>query len=283
MKQITLGHTPDADDAFMFFAIATGKVTSPLLEIEHVIEDIETLNWRAIKHELDVTAISAHAYAYVEDYLILRSGASFGLNYGPLVMASKPVQIADLKNSLIAIPGNMTSANLLLKLLIGNFRSKVMHFSSIPQALSSGVVDAGLIIHEAQTSYRTKFHTVVDLGRWWHKITSGLAVPLGINVASRRSMTLEEIREFDSVFRKSIEYAFNHEEEALNYSMEYARGTPKKLMERFVKMYVNKLTVNMGSEGKKSIELLLKKGREQNLLSFSKVLFSDINEDIEMP
>jgi 1,4-dihydroxy-6-naphthoate synthase len=282
VKHITLGHTPDADDAFMFFAIATGKVTSPLFAIEHVIEDIETLNRRAIVHELDVTAISAHAYAYVEDYLILRSGASFGLNYGPLVLSRRPMQISELKDSLIAIPGNMTSANLLLKLLIGNFRSKVMEFSSIPQALSSGSVDAGLIIHEAQISSISKFHTVVDLGKWWHKITSGLAVPLGINVASRRSMTLEEIREFDSVFRKSIDYALNHEEDAVNYSMEYARGTPKELMERFVKMYVNKLTVDMGSEGKKSIELLLKKGREQNILTCFKILFSDINEDIKM-
>lgn len=282
MKHITLGHTPDADDAFMFFAIATRKVTSPMLAVEHVIEDIETLNRRAINHELDVTAISAHAYAYVEDYLILRSGASFGLNYGPLVVAKRHMKIAELKNSLIAIPGNMTSANLLLKLLIGNFRSRVVDFSSVPQAVSSGIVDAGLIIHEAQISSNTEFHTVVDLGKWWHKITSGLAVPLGINVASRRSMTLEEIREFDFVFRKSIEYALSHEGDALNYSMEYARGTPKKSMERFVRMYVNELTVDMGSEGEKSIALLLKKGREQNILSCNKILFSRINEDLKM-
>jgi len=282
VKHITLGHTPDADDAFMFFAIATGKVTSPMLAVEHVIEDIETLNRRAINHELDVTAISAHAYAYVEDYLILRSGASFGLNYGPLVVAKRHMKIAELKNSLIAIPGKMTSANLLLKLLIGNFRSRVVDFSSVPQAVSSGIVDAGLIIHEAQISSNTEFYTVVDLGKWWHKITSGLAVPLGINVASRRSMTLEEIREFDSVFRKSIEYALRHEGDALNYSMEYARGTSKKSMERFVRMYVNELTVDMGSEGEKSIALLLKKGREQNILSCNKILFSGINEDLKM-
>ncbi len=282
MKHITLGHTPDADDAFMFFAIATGKVTSPMLAVEHVIEDIETLNRRAINHELDVTAISAHAYAYVEDYLILRSGASFGLNYGPVVVAKRHMKIAELKNSLIAIPGKMTSANLLLKLLIGNFRSRVVDFSSVPQAVSSGIVDAGLIIHEAQISSNTEFYTVVDLGKWWHKITSGLAVPLGINVASRRSMTLEEIREFDSVFRKSIEYALRHEGDALNYSMEYARGTSKKSMERFVRMYVNELTVDMGSEGEKSIALLLKKGREQNILSCNKILFSGINEDLKM-
>jgi len=282
VKHITLGHTPDADDAFMFFAIATGKVSSPMLAIEHVIEDIETLNRRAINHELDVTAISAHAYAYVEDYLILRSGASFGLNYGPVVVAKRHMKIAELKNSLIAIPGKMTSANLLLKLLIGNFRSRVVDFSSVPQAVSSGIVDAGLIIHEAQISSNTEFYTVVDLGKWWHKITSGLAVPLGINVASRRSMTLEEIREFDSVFRKSIEYATSHEGDALNYSMEYARGTSKKSMERFVRMYVNELTVDMGSEGEKSIALLLKKGREQNILSCNKILFSGINEDLKM-
>lgn len=274
MKHITLGHTPDADDAFMFFAMATGKVGSRMFAIEHVIEDIETLNTRAINHELDITAISVHAYSYVKDYLILRSGASFGLNYGPRVISKKPLQGQELTNRVIAIPGQMTSANLLLKLFIGNFHSKEMNFSSIPEAISSDSVDAGLIIHEAQISESTQFHTVVDLGKWWHNATGGMPVPLGINIASRRSLSLEEIRSFDILFRKSIEYGLKNMDEALEYSMKYARGSSKDLIRRFVKMYVNELTVDMGNQGERSIAHLLKRGREQNFLSFDEVLFS---------
>lgn len=274
MKHITLGHTPDADDAFMFFAMATGKVASPMFEIEHVIEDIETLNTRAINHELDITAISVHAYSYVKDYLILRSGASFGLNYGPRLISKKPLQSQELTNRVIAIPGKLTSANLLLKLFIGNFDGKEMNFSSIPEAISSNSVDAGLVIHEAQISEATQFHTVVDLGKWWHNVTGGMPVPLGINIASRRSLKIEEIRNFDILFRKSIEYGLKNMEEALEYSMKYARGTSKDLIRRFVKMYVNELTVDMGNQGERSIGHLLKRGKEQNILSFDEILFS---------
>jgi 1,4-dihydroxy-6-naphthoate synthase len=274
VKHITLGHTPDADDAFMFFAMATGKVASPMFEIEHVIEDIETLNTRAINHELDITAISVHAYSYVKDYLILRSGASFGLNYGPRLISKKPLQCQELTNRVIAIPGKLTSANLLLKLLIGNFDGKEMNFSSIPEAISSNSVDAGLVIHEAQISEATQFHTVVDLGKWWHNVTGGMPVPLGINIASRRSLKIEEIRNFDILFRKSIEYGLKNMEEALEYSMKYARGTSKDLIRGFVKMYVNELTVDMGTQGERSIGHLLKRGKEQNMLSFDEILFS---------
>lgn len=274
MKHITLGHTPDADDAFMFFAMATGKVASPMFEIEHVIEDIETLNTRAINHELDITAISVHAYSYVKDYLILRSGASFGLNYGPRLISKKPLQSQELTNRVIAIPGKLTSANLLLKLFIGNFDGKEMNFSSIPEAISSNSVDAGLVIHETQISEATQFHTVVDLGKWWHNVTGGMPVPLGINIASRRSLKIEEIRNFDILFRKSIEYGLKNMEEALEYSMKYARGTSKDLIRRFVKMYVNELTVDMGNQGERSIGHLLKRGKEQNILSFDEILFS---------
>jgi len=274
VTHITLGHTPDADDAFMFFALATGKVASRMFEIEHVIEDIETLNTRAINHELDITAISVHAYSFVKDYLILRSGASFGLNYGPRLCSKKPLQSQELANSIIAIPGKLTSATLLLKLLIGNFHGREMNFSSIPKAISSNSVDAGLVIHEAQISESTQFHTVVDLGKWWHNVTGGMPVPLGINIASRRSLKIEEIRNFDILFRKSIEYGLKHMDEALEYSMKYARGSSKDLIRRFVKMYVNELTVDMGSQGERSIGHLLEKGREQNILSFDEILFS---------
>ncbi|HEY7107928.1 MAG TPA: MqnA/MqnD/SBP family protein [Nitrososphaeraceae archaeon] len=274
MKHISLGHTPDADDAFMFFAMATGKVESEIFTIEHVIEDIETLNTRAIKHELDITAISVHAYSYVKDYLILRSGASFGLNYGPRLISKKPLNAQDLKNKNIAIPGKLTSANLLLNLLIGNFHGIEMNFSAIPEAVFSDSVDAGLVIHEAQISESTQFHTIVDLGKWWHSVTGGLPVPLGINIASKRSLSREEIRNFDILFRKSIEYGLKNIDEALEYSMKYARGSSKNLIRRFVKMYVNELTLDMGNQGERSISQLLKRGREQNILHFDEILFS---------
>jgi 1,4-dihydroxy-6-naphthoate synthase len=274
VKCITLGHTPDADDAFMFYGIAAGKVTSAFFNVEHVIDDIETLNKRAINHELDVTAISAHAYAYTQDYTILRSGGSFGLGYGPVVIAKKPMDGEGLRQGTIAIPGQMTSANLMLKLAIGNFDSKEMIFSSIPDAVSSGSVNAGLIIHEAQISIRDKFYTVMDLGKWWNIVSQGMPVPLGINVASRRSMTVDEINKFDSFFRNSIEYGLKNMDEAINYAMKYARGNANELIERFVKMYVNQLTINMGSEGERSITFLLNKARDEKLLTFGEIEFA---------
>jgi 1,4-dihydroxy-6-naphthoate synthase len=274
VKCITLGHTPDADDAFMFYGIAAGKVTSAFFNVEHVIDDIETLNKRAINHELDVTAISAHAYAYTEDYTILHSGGSFGLGYGPVVIAKKPMDEEGLRHATIAIPGQMTSANLMLKLAIGNFDSKEMIFSSIPDAVSSESVDAGLIIHEAQISLRDKFYTVMDIGKWWHIISQGMPVPLGINVASRRSMTVDEINKFDSFFRNSIEYGLKNMDEAVDYAMKYARGNTNELIERFVKMYVNQLTINMGSEGERSITFLLNKARDEKLLTFGEIEFA---------
>ena len=274
MKCITLGHTPDADDAFMFYGIAAGKVTSAFFNVEHVIDDIETPNKRAINHELDVTAISAHAYAYTEDYTILRSGGSFGLDYGPVVIAKKPMDREELRHAVIAVPGQMTSANLLLKLAIGNFDSKEMIFSSIPNAVSSGSVDAGLLIHEAQISLRDKFYTVIDLGKWWHVLSQGMPVPLGINVASRRSMTVDEINKFDSFFRNSIEYGLKNMDKAVDYAMKYARGNAKELIERFVRMYVNQLTINMGSEGERSITFLLNKARREKFLTFGEIVFS---------
>ena len=274
MKSIKLGHTPDADDAFMFYGIAAGKVTSAFFNVEHVIDDIETLNKRAINHELDVTAISAHAYAYTEDYTILHSGGSFGLGYGPVVIAKKPIDEDGLRHATIAVPGQMTSANLMLKLAIGNFDSKEMIFSSIPDAVSSGSVDAGLIIHEAQISLRDKFYTVMDLGKWWHIVSQGMPVPLGINVASRRFMTADEIDKFDSFFRNSIEYGLKNMDEAVDYAMKYARGNANELIERFVKMYVNQLTINMGSEGERSITFLLNKARDEKLLTFGEIEFA---------
>ncbi|MEM2140039.1 MAG: MqnA/MqnD/SBP family protein [Nitrososphaera sp.] len=267
--EITLGHTPDADDAFMFYGFASGKVSSSNFTIKHVIEDIETLNRRALAHELDVTAVSAHAYAYLSDYVILRGGGSFGLNYGPVVIAKKGSGItADrLKNARVAIPGRMTSANLLLKLAVGDFKEVEMSFETIPDVVLSGKVDAGLVIHEAQITYdRTKFDGVLELGPWWDSQTGGLPVPLGINVASKRTMTANQLKEFSDLFVQSIEFGLENMDAAVDYAMQYARGQPRETIARFVRMYVNDITRDMGPSGRKAIEKMFLMAKEKGFV-----------------
>jgi 1,4-dihydroxy-6-naphthoate synthase len=267
--EITLGHTPDADDAFMFYGIASGNVKSDFA-VKHVIQDIETLNRRALNHELDVTAVSAHAFAYLEDYVILKSGGSFGLNYGPIVIAKKGnnLTLEQLQQSMVAIPGKMTSANLLLKLAIGNFNEREMPFDAIPNAVAAGEADAGLVIHEAQITYdKAKFAAVIDLGRWWSESTGGLPVPLGINVASTRMMSAKQIEEFSDVFTRSVKYGLDNIDAAVEYAMQYGRGQSKETITKFVKMYVNKLTVDMGQDGKKAIEKMFEMAKEKKIIS----------------
>ncbi len=275
MVEITLGHTPDADDAFMFFGIACGKVYSVDIKIKHVIEDIETLNKHALRHDLDVTAISAHAYAYLKDYVILRSGGSFGLNYGPIVISKKKLTLSELRKGVIGIPGKMTSANLLLNLALGKFNGKEMPFQLIPEAVLNDKVDAGLVIHEAQITYDTsKLHTLFDLATWWTAETNGLPMPLGINVASNKSMTLEQIKIFDKLFKESILYGLEHIESAVDYAMKYGRGQPRDVITRFIKMYVNDVTIDMGTIGEKSIKKMFAIAEEKGFLSFSKLNFA---------
>ena len=275
MMEITLGHTPDADDAFMFFGIACGKVSSVDIKIKHVIEDIETLNKHALRHDLDVTAISAHAYAYLKDYVILRSGGSFGLNYGPIVISKKKLTLSELRKGVIGIPGKMTSANLLLNLALGEFNGKEMPFQLIPEAVLNDKVDAGLVIHEAQITYDTsRLHTVFDLATWWTAKTKGLPMPLGINIASNKSMTLEQIKMFDNLFKESILYGLEHIESAVDYAMKYGRGQPRNVITRFIKMYVNDVTIDMGTIGEKSIKKMFAIAEEKGFLSFSKLNFA---------
>jgi 1,4-dihydroxy-6-naphthoate synthase len=265
---ITLGHTPDADDAFMFYALASGKVKSNFV-IKHVIQDIETLNKRALRHELDVTAVSAHAYAHLKDYIILKSGSSFGLNYGPIVITKRENKMSpdQLQNATIAIPGKLTSANLLLKLAIGKFKEKELSFEAIPDAIAAGKVDAGLVIHEAQIAYdKTKFASALDLGSWWSSNTGNLPVPLGINVASTRTMSISQIRQFSDLFTKSIKYGLDNIDAAVDYAMEYGRGQPKETITEFVKMYVNNLTLDIGHDGKKAIEKMFEMARDRNII-----------------
>jgi 1,4-dihydroxy-6-naphthoate synthase len=275
MMEITLGHTPDADDAFMFYGIASGKVKCPSLRIKHVIEDIETLNKLALRHELDVTAISAHAYAYLKDYIILRSGGSFGLKYGPIVISKRELSLSELRKSTIAIPGQMTSANLLLKFALGKFKEKEISFQQIPNAVLTGKVDAGLVIHETQITYqKSKFYNVLDLGDWWTAETDGLPVPLGINVASRKSLTQGQIRRVDNLFKNSILYCLRNIDSAVDYAMRYSRGQPKDVMTKFIKMYVNDITIDMGLEGEKSIKKMFAMAKEKQILSIPQVNFA---------
>jgi 5,8-dihydroxy-2-naphthoate synthase len=265
---ITVGHTPDADDAFMFYALASGKLGS-IFVIKNVIQDIEALNRRALKHELDVTAVSAHAYAYLKDYVILKSGGSFGLNYGPIVITRKKntMSPAQLENATIAIPGKLTSANLLLKLAVGKFKEKVVPFETVPDAVARGNADAGLVIHEAQIAYdNTKFASVMDLGHWWSKNTGNLPVPLGINVASTRTMSIAQIKQFSDLFTKSIKYGLDNIDDALEYAMQFGRGQSKATIRKFVKMYVNNLTLDMGHEGKKALEEMFEMAKDRKML-----------------
>jgi 1,4-dihydroxy-6-naphthoate synthase len=264
--EISVGHTPDSDDAFMFYGMFTGKVPSPDFEVQHVIEDIEKLNRKATNPELDVTAVSVHACAYIPGYTILRSGGSFGIGYGPIVTAKKPMTIDEIKRCKIAIPGKMTSAFLLLQLMIGKFDYVEMNFSDIPQAVKNGDVDAGLVIHETQLSYEQEGNVkILDVGEWWDKTTNGLPVPLGINVM-KTSLGMDTIHKFDKYLQASIEYALENLDDAIDYAMQYSRGKPRDLIEKFVKMYVNPVTVNMEDKGEESIRRVFEMAKEKGLV-----------------
>ena len=266
MLEISVGHTPDSDDAFMFYGMFTGKVPSPDFQVKHVIEDIEKLNRKATNPELDVTAVSVHACAYIPGYTILRSGGSFGIGYGPIVTAKKTMGVEELKKCKIAIPGKMTSAFLLLQLMIGKFDFVEMNFSDIPKAVKNGEVDAGLVIHETQLSYEQEGNVkILDVGKWWDETTQGLPVPLGINVM-RTELGMELIHKFDQYLQASIEYALENLDDAIDYAMQYSRGKPRDLIEKFVKMYVNPVTVNMGEKGEESIRKLFDMAKEKNLV-----------------
>ena len=264
--EISVGHTPDSDDAFMFYGMFTGKVTSSNFTVRHVIEDIEKLNRKATNPELDVTAVSVHACAYIPGYTILRSGGSFGIGYGPIVTAKKQMTVDEIKKCKIEIPGKMTSAFLLLQLMIGEFDYVEMNFSDIPEAVRNGKVDAGLVIHETQLSYEQEGNVkILDVGKWWDKETNGLPVPLGINVM-KTSLGMDTIHKFDQYLQASIEYGLENLDDAVDYAMQYSRGKPRELIEKFVKMYVNKITVNMGDKGEESIRRVFEMAKQKNLV-----------------
>jgi 1,4-dihydroxy-6-naphthoate synthase len=265
-REICIGHSPDPDDAFMFYALTHGKIDTCGLTFTEKIEDIESLNHRAVEGELEVTAISAHAYGYVMDtYALLPNGGSFGDRCGPIIVANRPMDVGELADVRIAVPGTMTSAYLLLKLLLMNFRFEVVPFDRVMEAVKNGEAEAGLLIHEGQLTYQQMgLHKVVDLGRWWHADT-GLPVPLGVNVV-RKNLGKQLMRKIADLLQQSIEYAHAHREEAVAHAMKYGRGMDAAMTDHFVGMYVNPWTSNMGEKGREAIARLLTRGYHAALL-----------------
>ncbi len=261
-----MAHSPDSDDAFMFYALANRKFETPGLEFENILSDIETLNQKALKGVYEVSAISIHAYPYVSDkYQMLSSGASMGDGYGPMVVSRKAFKVEDINNLKIAIPGKMTSAFLALSIFAGTFEYEVVPFDQIIGRVLSGEFEAGLIIHEGQLTYGTDgLHNIVDLGAWF-KEKFDLPLPLGGNVI-RRDLSPEIKRQVAYYLRKSIAYSLGNREEGLKYALEFARGMNTKLADKFVGMYVNDWTLDYGEKGKEAIQLFLDLAYERKLL-----------------
>lgn len=266
-RTISLAHSPDSDDAFMFYGLATHKLDTGDLEFTHVLKDIQTLNEEARKGTYDVTAISFHAYAYIADkYALLPHGASIGDNYGPIVVAREEIDIEDLPNITIAIPGKLTSAFLALSIHTPKFNYEVVPFDQIIDAVNDGRCDAGLLIHEGQLFYHNLgLHKVLDLGEWWHEYTGGLPLPMGGN-AIRRELGVETISEVSNLLKESIQYSLDHREDALEYAMQFARDMDPALADRFVAMWVNDLTLDYGERGREAVRRLLKEGHERGII-----------------
>lgn len=264
--KITLGHSPDSDDAFMFYGLARHRVDEEGLEFEHLLRDIETLNRWALEGRLDVTAVSVHGYAYVADrYAILSHGASMGDGYGPMVVAREPLSPEDLRRGPIAVPGTLTSAFLALRLCLGDVEYEVLPFDRIMEAVHRGEFPAGLLIHEGQLTHgELGLHTLLDLGRWW-KDDTGLPLPLGVNVI-RRELGPERMAQVSRILHASIAYGLAHREQGLDHAEQYARGMERSVTDRFVGMYVNDWTLDMGEAGKRSIRLFLERGHAAGVI-----------------
>ena len=267
MPVIRIGHTPDADDAFMYYAIAHGHVPVGDYEVVHVLEDIQTLNQRALTGELEGTAISAGVYPQVADkYRIMRVGSSIGRNYGPMVVATKERAGLQIEGSRIAIPGEFTTAYLLLRLYAKGFEALPMAFDAIVGAVQRGDVDGGLLIHEGQVTYESLgLAKVLDLGEAWGSDT-GLPIPLGLDMV-RRDLGEEVCNLMVESLRDSIQYAFDHEDDALDYAMQFSRGTERETVRRFIRMYVNDDTLDMGDEGEKALQTLFGKALDRGIIS----------------
>jgi 1,4-dihydroxy-6-naphthoate synthase len=257
---IRLGHSPDPDDAFMFWALAAERVDTRGLEFEQVLEDIQTLNAWALDGRLDVTAISLATYPLVQElYALLPHGASMGSGYGPIVVAREPLEVSELHEREIAVPGALTTAFLTLRVAIGDFRYREMAFEQIPQAVADGDAEVGLLIHEGQLTFEDYgLHRVLDLGEWW-LLETGLPLPLGVNVA-RRDLGDELLHDLSEVLAEAIQCGLDNRAEALEYALQFGRGIDAAVADRFVSMYVNELTQDYGGEGRKAVGELLRRG-----------------------
>jgi len=265
-RTISVAHSPDSDDAFMFYGLATNKVRVPGLKFAHTLCDIETLNRKAMQGVYDVTAISFHAYPYIQDnYALLTSGGSVGEGYGPMVIASRPFSLAEIKKTRLAVPGTMTTAYLVLKLFAPHVRTEVVPFDQIIPQVVEGKFEAGLIIHEGQLTYaKAGLHRVLDLGKWWQDKTR-LPLPLGGN-AVRRALGADTIAQVSGALKKSIQYALDHREQALEYARQFARDLDAQAADKFVGMYVNERTLDYGADGRQAIERLLEMGHKAGVI-----------------
>ncbi|MBA3725595.1 MAG: ABC transporter substrate-binding protein [Armatimonadetes bacterium] len=263
--QIRLGHSPDSDDAFMFWGLASGTVESDY-EFEHILRDIQTLNEWALEGRLESTAISVHTFAHVADkYALLRHGGSFGEDYGPMIIARESLTMEQLRNTVIAVPGKLTSAYLQLNIFLPEAKVAVVPFDEIMPAVKSGQYEAGLIIHEGQLTWeREGLVQIADFGKWWKEKT-GLPLPLGVNVV-RRDLGEEAVKELSRVMRESIKAGLQNRETALQYALQFARGKDVETSDEFVGMYVNERTLDMGDEGIEAIKLLLKMGADAGIV-----------------
>jgi len=271
IREITVAHSPDSDDAFMFYGLATNKVRVPGLRFTHTLCDIESLNRQAREGEgvYDVTAISFHAYPYIQqNYALLPSGGSVGDKYGPMIVATKTYSHGEIKQKRIAVPGTLTTAYLVLKLFAPGIQTDVVPFDQIIPEVLERKHEAGLIIHEGQLTYdKAGLHRIIDLGKWWYKMT-GLPLPLGGN-AIRRSLGPEMMASVSTALRESIQYGLDHREEALAYAMQFARDLDAQLADRFVGMYVNERTLDYGSDGREAVRRLLDMGHTAGIIPYA--------------
>ena len=266
-RTITVGHSPDPDDAFMFYGLASGKVKLDGIRIEHMLEDIQSLNVRAMKAELEVTAISAHAFPHVADkYWVMKTGASMGEGYGPVIISRKYKSLGELKGRTVGTPGPLTTATLLFKIFTDGIKNVDMPFDKIMEGVDSGKVDAGLLIHEGQITYESLgYNKVLDFGELWERESGGLPLPLGLDVV-RKDLGEKLAGRLSSGLEASIRYGYEHQEESIPYALQWGRGIERSLGEKFVKMYVSALTIDMGEKGRSALELLLKMGRTKGLV-----------------
>lgn len=265
--KITVAHSPDSDDAFMFYGLASGAVEVPGIEVDQVLSDIQTLNQAAFEGKYEVTAVSFHAYAHLVDkYALLPHGSSMGDNYGPILVSLNPLPPTSLKGLKIAVPGLLTTAYLALKMYDPDFDYEVVPFDEIQNAVLAGKVDAGLLIHEGQLTYKAEgFHKIVDLGEWWHERTGGLPLPLGGNII-RRDLGIDVMKTVSKMLHDSIAHALNHREAAVEYAQQFGRGLDRKDTDTFVGMYVNELTLDYGTRGLAALERFFTEAFEKKLI-----------------